>query len=75
MSGVDIAPDDPYTQRAELERKYTDALANLLGDYEQGNITLEAMRAGFYAVYTTVCGLVDWDDLNEIMAELKQYEE
>lgn len=57
----------------ELERKYLGALADLVADYEKGNITLEAMMTGFKAVYDTVSGIVNWDDLNEIMAEYNQY--
>lgn len=68
-----ILPDEQYELTAELERKYLEALANVLAKYEAGDITLDAMMTAFEAVYITVSGLVNWDDLNEIMQEFNQY--
>ena len=68
-----IVPDDQYELTAELERKYLDALADVTAKYDAGEISLEAMMEAFNAVYITVSGLVNWDDLNEIMQEFNQY--
>lgn len=73
MSVPIIQVDEELKVANELERKYLDALANVLARYEQGYISLEAMMEAFSAVYETVSGLVNWEDLNEIMQEYNEY--
>lgn len=60
--------------RAELERKYTSALANLYAEYERGDISKETFITAFNAVYTSVSGLVNWDDLNGFASEVRKIE-
>ena len=68
-----LLPDEQYELTAELERKYLDTLSDVLARHEAGEISLESMMEAFLAVYNTVSGLVDWDDLNEIMQEYNLY--
>jgi hypothetical protein len=64
-----IEVDEDLAIRNELERKYTDALANIVAKMENEEISAEAARVAFDAVYQTVSGLVSWRDLNVIMRE------
>ncbi|MCR9222883.1 MAG: hypothetical protein NXH70_02340 [Hyphomonas sp.] len=73
MSIPIITVDEELKVANELERKYLDALANLLAKHEQGYISEEAMMEAFSAVYETVSGLVNWEDLNEIMQDFNEY--
>lgn len=68
-----ITVDEELKVANELERKYLDALANVLAKYEQGYISEDAMMSAFSAVYETVSGLVTWEDLNEIMQDFNEY--
>lgn len=74
MSAVKIEVDEDLAIRNELERKYTDALANVVAKMENNEVSQEAAVTAFLAVYQTVSGLVSWDDLNGIMAEAKELE-
>lgn len=67
-------PDEDLKIRQELERKYLEALANVAAKMDQGEISQEAGRVAFEAVYQSVSGLVDWDDLNDIMGEAHDIE-
>ena len=69
MPAVTVEVDEDLAIRNELERKYTDALANVVAKMEDEQISKEAARVAFDAVYQTVSGLVTWDDLNVIMRE------
>ena len=57
---------------SELEAKYKSALLNIVADYERGRYTAREAKVAFSAVYQTVSGLVDINELQEIGKEIME---
>lgn len=66
-----VEADEHLGIKMELERKYLDALGHVAARMDMGEISQEAGIEAFNAVFQTVSGLVEWEDLNEVMAEIK----
>jgi hypothetical protein len=66
-----MADPDHLSIKSELLRKTVGTLSDAYAEWERGERSDESLKATFDAVYSTVSGLLDWEDIDPIMAEFR----